>query len=391
MNVRVWYEAEAIQSRNGKGESGVRLRMVPAPGGVAFVEDKPAMEGNRKVYPAKRDREPTRTPRRTGSGTYVRRPREPDPMLPSAGRMRDNGAERGDRPMSTLMKVVFWFVAANALAGAGSLIFFPTDTARLFFWEIKPSINAALFGALYLGGAVAVALVTYRGRWEPARFLVPILVSAGALISVTTVVHLDLFTPGLRLAYWLVIYVGAPFLALLFYVQHERSGADWSVYRPVTPATRGLAIAVGAALVLLGVTVLIRPAPVLAQWPWTITPLMVRIFASWFAAFGVGLLWFLVEHDWDRVRHVADLMMAASGLDLLMVFVHRHDLTTVGPGLWIYCSHLALFGLIGLTMHWLQRDAARLSSAGHLISAGDHENGLPGSQSGTPTTGRATR
>jgi len=35
--------------------------------------------------------------------------------------------------MSSLMKVAFWFVAANALAGASSLILFPTDTARLFF------------------------------------------------------------------------------------------------------------------------------------------------------------------------------------------------------------------------------------------------------------------
>ena len=44
-----------------------------------------------------------------------------------------------NHPMSTFMKVVFWFVAANALVGAISLIFFPGDTARLFFWEIKPS------------------------------------------------------------------------------------------------------------------------------------------------------------------------------------------------------------------------------------------------------------
>jgi hypothetical protein len=266
--------------------------------------------------------------------------------------------------MSLLMKLAFWFVAANALAGAGSLIFFPADTARLFFWEIKPSINAALFGALYLGGATAVALVTYRGRWEPARFLVPILVTAGALISVTTVIHLDLFTPGLRLAYWLIIYIGAPLLALLFYFHHERSGSDWAVYRPVTPATRGLAIVVGAVLVVLGILVLTRPTTVVAQWPWTITPLMVRIFASWFAAFGVGLLWFWVERDWERVRHVADLMIAAAGLDLLMVFVHRQDLTTAGPGLLLYCSHLALFGLIGVHMYWLQRKVSESPPAG---------------------------
>jgi hypothetical protein len=232
-------------------------------------------------------------------------------------------------------------------------------------------------------------MLAYRGRWEQARFLIPILVSAGVMITATTLLHLDLFTPGPRQAYWLVVYVGAPLLAVLSYAGHERRGADWTAYRPITPATRGLAIAAGTALVLLGVLVLIRPTPVVAQWPWPITPLMVRIFASWFAAFGMGLLWFLFERDWDRVRHVADLMMAAAGLDLLMVFVHRQDLTTVGPGLWLYCSHLALFGLIGLLMHWLQRKSARPSSAGYLVSAGNRSNGLPGSQ--TPMPGKETR
>lgn len=44
--------------------------------------------------------------------------REPDQTLPAMG---DEGRERTDHPMSLLMKVVFWFVGANALAGAGSL------------------------------------------------------------------------------------------------------------------------------------------------------------------------------------------------------------------------------------------------------------------------------
>jgi hypothetical protein len=290
-----------------------------------------------------------------------------DPLWPrpsSANQTGGEGMEATDRSMSLLMKVAFWFVAANALVGACSLIFFPADTARLFFWEIKPPINAALFGALYLGGAAAVALVTYRGRWESARFLVPVLVSAGALISVTTLLHLDRFTPGPRLVYWLVIYVGAPLLALLFYVQHERSKvSNWTATRPVTRATRTLAVTVGAVLVVLGIRALIWPDPVVAQWPWPTTPLMVRIFASWFSAFGVGLLWFWVERDWERLRHVADLMIAAAGLDLLMVFVHREDLTSVGLSLWLYCFHLALFGLVGLLMYWLQRKAVASSSS----------------------------
>jgi hypothetical protein len=291
--------------------------------------------------------------------------------------------------MSPLTKVVFWSVAVNALVGAGSLTLFPAETDRLFFWGIEPPINAALFGMLYLGGAAIVGMLAYLGRWEPARFLTPILVSAGVMITATTLLHLDLFTPGPRLAYWLVVYVGAPLLAVLSYAGHERRGANWAVYRLITPATRGLAITVGAILVLLGVLVLVRPTPVVAQWPWPIAPLMVKIFASWFAAFGMGLLWFWVERDWDWVRHVADLMMAAAGLDLLMVFIHRQDLTAGGPSLWLYCFHLALFGLIGLPMHLLQRKAARPSSEDHRTSGRRRNDDMDRPE--VSTTGKESR
>jgi len=70
--------------------------------------------------------------------------------------------EAADRPMSPLMKGVFWFVAANALVGACSLIFFPAETARLFFWEINPHQRRSLWDTVP-GGAAVVALVAYRG------------------------------------------------------------------------------------------------------------------------------------------------------------------------------------------------------------------------------------
>jgi hypothetical protein len=263
------------------------------------------------------------------------------------------------KPMSLSMKIIFWFVAVNALAGAISLMFFSTYTDILFFWTIKPPLSAALFGALYLGGAGVVGWVTYRGQWEPARYLIPILVSAGILISVTTFLHLDRFSPGFKFYYWLVIYIGAPLLAILLYLQHERGSANWEVVgQAVTPLTRTVAVVTGALLLLLGVIVLIWPDLVIAVWPWTISPLMTRIFASWFSAFGVGLLWFLYERDWSRLYHVANLMVAAAGLDLVMVFIHRGDLSSTGLNFWLFCFHLAAFGVIGLLMHWWQYRAA---------------------------------
>ena len=68
----------------------------------------------------------------------------------------------GNTPMSPLMRVVFWFVAANALAGALSLIVFPTRTDTLFFWEITPALNAALFGALRPGDKAAIIVEAFE-------------------------------------------------------------------------------------------------------------------------------------------------------------------------------------------------------------------------------------
>jgi hypothetical protein len=256
--------------------------------------------------------------------------------------------------MSRFMRLVFWFVGLNALAGAAALMLFPAHTGTLFFWTIRPAINAALFGALYLGGGVVVGLLAIRGRWEPARFLVPVLVVAGILISIVTLIHIDAFQRGLRLAYWLIVYIGAPLLAGAIYLQHERGGADWTIRVPLAPSTRRLAVTLGAAVLAAGLIILIRPAPVVAGWPWATTPLMTRIFAAWFSAFGAGLLWFHVDRDWGRLRQVPNLLIAAAGLDLLLLLAHHGDVAATGPQWWLYCAHLLGIGLLGGVMHWLQ-------------------------------------
>jgi hypothetical protein len=270
-----------------------------------------------------------------------------------------------DTPMSPLMRLVFWFVAANALAGALSLILFPGHTATLFFWEINPALNATLFGALYFGGAAVVALVTYQGRWEAARFLIPVLVAAGILIALTTFLHLDRFTPGFKLWYWLVIYIGAPLLAGFFYLQHERAGANWVVQTPIVPATGRLAVGIGILLLGAGVFVLLQPQMVVAAWPWPTSALMVRIFAAWFSAFGVGLLWMLVDRDWGRLQHMANLMIAAAMLDLVMLIIHRNNVTGSGLQIALFIIHLAAFGLAGVLMHWLQANKRLALPATH--------------------------
>ncbi|WP_420645012.1 hypothetical protein [Candidatus Leptofilum sp.] len=254
-------------------------------------------------------------------------------------------------------RLILGFVAFNAFVGAMILMFLPNQTETLFFWPINPPINAGLFGALYLGGATAVSWATWRNRWESARYLVPILVAAGILISLVTLLHLDKFAPGIRLAYWLLIYIGAPLLALGIYAAQERDGADWIVVVPVRPLTRQIATVTGAVVLGLSFLLIGWPETAVVHWPWPTSPLLVRIFAAWFGAFGAGLFWFQIERDWQRLWQIPNLMIAAAGLDLFMVFVYRHELIG-GVTLWLYCGHLVLFALIGGLLHWAQFQTA---------------------------------
>lgn len=257
-------------------------------------------------------------------------------------------------PLLGWARLIYGFVALNALAGAAILILLPAFTDILFFWPINPPLNARLFGVLYLGGAGAVGLAVWRNRWEPARYLVPVLVTAGILITWVTVLHLDKFTPGLRLVYWLLVYIGAPLLALAIYLAQERRGAAWTAEVPLRPVTRRVAVVTGWLVLAAGIGLILWPAPAVAHWPWPNSPLMVRIFAAWFGAFGAGLLWFKVEPDWQRLHHLAKLMIAAAGLDLLVVALDRQTVTGLNAIFWLYCGHLLLFALIGGLLHWLQ-------------------------------------
>lgn len=276
-----------------------------------------------------------------------------------SGKGAYNTMREGTR-LSWWARLVYAFVAVNALAGALILILLPERTDSLFFWPINPPINAGLFGALYLGGAAAVFLAVWRNTWERARYLVPILVTAGIAITAVTFVHLDKFSGGFRLIYWMVVYVGAPLLALVIYVDQERRGADWDVLVPVRPLTRRIATATGVVVAAAGLALILWPHTAVAGWPWPNTPLMVRIFAAWFIAFGAGLLWFQVERDWRRLQQIPNLMVAAAGLDLLMVLIHRQQVTRTDLVLWLYCGHLVIFGLAAVVMHGLQHRSSKI-------------------------------
>lgn len=71
-----------------------------------------------------------------------------------------------------------------------------------------------------------------------------------------------------------------------------------------------------------------------AAWPWPTTPLLIRIFAAWFSTFSIGLLWFLIDGDWERLALLPCLLLGAAGLDLAALLLHwfqRPGRAQIGP------------------------------------------------------------
>ncbi len=258
------------------------------------------------------------------------------------------------KPMSGPMRLVFWFVVFNAYAGAAVLILFPADTQSKFFWTIAPPINARLFGVLYLAAGSVVLHALFHGRWERARYLTAMVPAFTGLILLTTLLHLDRFDKGFELFYWLIVYVVAPLAGVLFYLQHERGGANWDVVeRPVARQTRRAAVVAGATAAVVVVFGFGFPRAMAEIWPWTISPLMVRVFLSWLSAFAVGLLWFARDRDWGRLRPVAALLVATGVLTLGVLLTHRDELEATA---WLFAVGIGLVGLLGIFMFWRQRD-----------------------------------
>jgi hypothetical protein len=261
------------------------------------------------------------------------------------------------------VKAVFWFVVANAAGGALVLILFPAQTETLFFWKINPPINAMLMGVMYLVAGMGVAYALWQGTWEALRYIVVMAFSFASVLFVVTFLHMDLFLPGIRLYYWLLIYfIAALFSALIFW-RFERAGGNWQVVsQEVRPLTRLSAFTIGIIMLIFTVTGLLLPNFLIEVWPWTISPLMMRVLMSWLAALAAGNLWIGFEKDWKRVRAIAYMLSVVSILIGLIVLINQAELIGSLLVLRVFSLLLLLMGLTGMFMLWNQSRNSRSSA-----------------------------
>jgi hypothetical protein len=195
--------------------------------------------------------------------------------------------------MSRLTSRSQWILLILAAANGGFLYFTPGLAEQGYAWAIKPSINAAFMGAGYLAGLLASVLGLYFARrWRSVRALVVPFFGLGVVMTVATVLHQDRFRWSYALTWlWTIVYVAIPPIAWYLYRREECTPRGSSDEDMGLDSMRAFASLLGSMLLTLACLLFFTPKLVAAFWPWTITPLIARVFAAWHVLMGGVLLW----------------------------------------------------------------------------------------------------
>jgi hypothetical protein len=231
--------------------------------------------------------------------------------------MVDGGQVRSDRVLWSTRVLAAVIVPFLVLAFV-VLVPWPTDTKRLFAWEIKPTMSAMVLGSVYLGGAYFFVRVVFASRWHAvAGGFLPVATFA-TLMGVTTILHWDRFLHH-HVAFWLWVglYFTTPFLVLAVFWRNQREfDPDTDSSGQISTAAAAGFVVGGAAATAMSLFLYLFPSRGAAVWPWHLTPLTARMLGAIFAlgAAGVGAWW---ERRWSAIRILAQV----AGVMLILIMI----------------------------------------------------------------------
>jgi hypothetical protein len=235
-----------------------------------------------------------------------------------------------------------WWLRAYLLVGAVETLFvggkgFLLPEQIPLPLQVSP-LNARFTAALYLAAAVALTISACMRYREDTRIFVGGFSLAVTLVSVVTLLNWADFTASPRAgALWVGLYALDVALAALLALPIVRLFAG---FRPTRHALTPLFVVEGAVLGGVGLLLLFAPALVAIAWPWTIPPLVARLYGCFFLAFALCALLAAGETRPTAIRNVLVFSLALTLLVLLASVLHlprfRPDATT-----WLW------FGLFG--------------------------------------------
>jgi hypothetical protein len=224
-----------------------------------------------------------------------------------------------------------------------------------YAWSIQPPISAAFLGAGYLAGAVATALSVFAAqRWRSVQPLGPALIVLSVLLLAATLVHEDRFRWGYPPTWlWTAVYGIAP-AAIVLLMRRQRAITDVPQADPWLRPLRTLSLVAGVALLIGAALLFALPVELGEHWPWTLTPLLARAVAAWYAMVGTALVWSALGLRARGEVFVPYATLATWTIALLALpAIHSDDVTGTDAAL---VAYLAVMGaLLALALYGLSR------------------------------------
>ena len=217
-------------------------------------------------------------------------------------------------------------------------------------------LNARFIAALYLGGGVVILFSAFVRRAVDARIALYALFVITALVLLMTFAYWEEFTtdgvPWIWMFTYLVDPVVAPFaIVALGIVERAEPGRH-----------RLTALFIGEAVVFggSGIALLLAPDSMVEVWPWTLTPLLARVYAAFFLAFALGAALAAFEQRSAAIRPFLTGSLALLSFTLLASLVHLSKFDH-GPGRWLwFLAHAVGIALFAFALATLNRGPGRL-------------------------------
>jgi hypothetical protein len=258
---------------------------------------------------------------------------------------RDVPVTRDDRVL-TYTRGLSLVIVPFLVVAFGVLYIFPGDTKNLFAWTIKPTMTPMVLASAYLGGAYFFIHVLHEPRWNVVKTGFLSVALFASLLGIATIAHWDRFNHR-HVAFWLwaSLYFVTPFLVFGGWLANRRFAAPAGKDEPRLGDLARWTIALTGLLALgQGLVMFLAPAPVIAIWPWALTPLTCRVVGAIFCLGSAGIA-VLFDPRWTTVK----LMLQVEALMVVLMLigaVRAHaEFHTGRPVTW-----LMLGGFVGVLL-----------------------------------------
>ena len=257
-----------------------------------------------------------------------------------------------DGPLLPSVRRMAWPVLGLTMANAVFLYGFGHLAESWYAWPIKPAPSAALMGAGYAMGIAGIVLTLFRvRRW--ASVAIPVYGFFGLSLAhvAVTLLHAQRFRWDYPLTWaWLAVYSVIPVGVIVAHWRQARQGERGERPPETLPASLRMAcVALGVLTLALAVALFVVPLELARAWPWSVTPLMLRIFACWYGFVGALLLLCALARS-PRGWPVSTIMLIVWNALALMVPVLHGLVLQPGLMVWLVFHAVSLLVCIWATV-----------------------------------------